>query len=125
MTSVLAVDDSAFMRQMIASALRSAGYEVVEAVDGMDALDKLGKHPIDVVLTDHNMPRMDGLQLTRTMRSQERWRGLPVLILTTEADDAVRQAGREAGATGWLVKPFDPARLIKTLYLVAHRAQEN
>jgi two-component system chemotaxis response regulator CheY len=125
MTSVLAVDDSAFMRQMLAGTLRAAGYDVIEAVDGMDALDKLRAHQVDVVLTDHNMPRMDGLELTRTLRSQERWRRLPVLILTTEAGDAVKRAGRDAGANGWLLKPFDPARLIKTLYLVAQRAQEN
>ncbi len=124
MTSVLAVDDSAFMRQMLAGTLRAAGYDVIEAVDGMDALDKLCSHPVDVLLTDHNMPRMDGLQLTRAVRSQEHWRRLPVLILTTEGGDALKQAGREAGVTGWLLKPFDPARLIKTLYLVARRAQE-
>jgi two-component system chemotaxis response regulator CheY len=119
MISVLAVDDSASMRQMLAFTLRAAGYHVVEAVDGMDALDKLRTQPVDVVLTDQNMPRMDGLELTRSLRSQDRWRQLPVLILTTDADEALKQAGRAAGATGWLLKPFDPARLVEVLQKVA------
>jgi two-component system chemotaxis response regulator CheY len=115
MTSVLAVDDSTSLRQMLAHTLRTAGYEVVEAVDGVDALAKFSSRPVDVVITDQNMPRMDGLELTRALRSQARWRDVPVLILTTETDDAVKQAGRAAGATGWLLKPFDPARLIEVL----------
>ena len=119
MISVLAVDDSASMRQMLAFTLRAAGYHVVEAVDGMDALDKLRTQPVDVVLTDQNMPRMDGLELTRSLRSQDRWRELPVLILTTDAVEALKQAGRAAGATGWLLKPFDPARLVEVLQKVA------
>ena len=119
MTSVLAVDDSAALRQMLAHTLRTAGYEVVEACDGVDALAKLSTRSVDVVITDQNMPRMDGLELTRALRSQERWREVPVLILTTETDAAVKQAGRAAGATGWLLKPFDPARLIEVLRKVA------
>ena len=119
MTSVLAVDDSTSLRQMLAHTLRTAGYEVVEAVDGVDALAKFSSRPVDVVITDQNMPRMDGLELTRALRSQARWREVPVLILTTETDDAVKQAGRAAGATGWLLQPFDPARLIEVLRKVA------
>jgi two-component system chemotaxis response regulator CheY len=119
MTMVLAVDDSASMRQMLAHALRTAGYDVVEAVDGVDALDKLAAHPIDVVITDQNMPRMDGLTLTRTLRADPRWQRLPVLVLTTESGDALKQAGRAAGATGWLGKPFDPRRLVEVLAKVA------
>jgi two-component system chemotaxis response regulator CheY len=119
MTTVLAVDDSRSMRQLLARTLRNAGYGVVEAVDGVDALEKLADQPADVVLTDQNMPRLDGLALTRALRADARWSALPVLILTTEDGDAVRQAGREAGATGWLGKPFDPVRLLQVLHHVA------
>jgi two-component system chemotaxis response regulator CheY len=118
-SSILAVDDSAAMRQMLAFTLKSAGHQVTEAVDGVDALEKMQGRNFDVVLTDHNMPRMDGLALTRSLRSQERFRTVPVLILTTESGDDIKQAGRAAGATGWLVKPFDPARLIEVIRKVA------
>ncbi len=119
MPSILAVDDSAAMRQMLAYTLRSAGHQVTEAVDGVDALEKLQGRNYDVVLTDQNMPRMDGLSLTRSLRAQDRFRNVPVLILTTESGDEIKQAGRAAGATGWLVKPFDPARLIEVIRKVA------
>lgn len=119
MTSILAVDDSVAMRQMLAHALRLAGYAVVEAVDGVDALDKLATHHVDVVLTDQNMPRMDGLALTRAVRADPRWQRVPVLILTTEADESLKQASRAAGATGWLGKPFDPVKLVDVLRYVA------
>ncbi len=119
MQSILAVDDSASMRQMLAFTLKAAGYQVVEAVDGIDALEKLRGRDIDVVLTDQNMPRMDGLELTRSLRAQERFSRVPVLILTTESSTEVKQAGRAAGATGWLVKPFDPARLLEVIRKVA------
>ena len=119
MTSILAVDDSASMRQMLACALHAAGYRVIEAVDGLDALEKIGANEVDVVLTDHNMPRMDGLALTRSLRAQKRYEHVPVLILTTDCDEALKQAGRAAGATGWLRKPFDPARLVEVLRKVA------
>jgi two-component system chemotaxis response regulator CheY len=118
-SSILAVDDSAAMRQMLAFTLKGAGHQVTEAVDGVDALEKLQGRSFDVVLTDHNMPRMDGLALTRSLRAQERFRTVPVLILTTESGDDIKQAGRAAGATGWLVKPFDPARLIEVIRKVA------
>lgn len=113
MTSVLAVDDSTAMRQMLASLLRTAGYEVVEAVDGADALDKARSHPVDVVLTDQNMPRLDGVALTRALRAAGCQQ--PVLLLTTEDGEELRQAARAAGATGWLAKPVDPARLLDVL----------
>lgn len=123
MTSVLAVDDSASMRLMLASTLRNAGYDVVEAVDGIDALEKLQGRSVDVVLTDHNMPRMDGVELTRALRGQDKYLRLPILILTTDSDERTKQAGREAGATGWLAKPFDPARLVATIRKVAPQEQ--
>ena len=115
MYSILAVDDSASMRQMLAFTLKGAGYQVIEAVDGVDALEKVRSQNVDVVLTDHNMPRMDGLELTRSLRAQERFRKVPVLILTTESGGDIKQAGRAAGATGWLVKPFDPQRLLEVI----------
>jgi two-component system, chemotaxis family, chemotaxis protein CheY len=119
MQSILAVDDSASMRQMLSYTLRTAGYQVVEAVDGVDALEKARGHNFNVVLTDQNMPRMDGLSLTRELRSQPRFARTPVLILTTESSDEVKQKGRAAGATGWLVKPFDPAKLLEVIKKVA------
>ncbi len=115
MRSILAVDDSASMRQMVSFTLRSSGYEVIEAVDGQDALDKIGDRHVDLVLTDQNMPRMDGLTLIRQLRGQERFRRTPILVLTTESSDEMKQAGRAAGATGWMVKPFDPARLLEVI----------
>ena len=115
MVSILAVDDSASLRQMVAFTLKSAGYEVIEAVDGVDALEKLRQRSVDLVLTDQNMPRMDGLSLVKQLRSMPAFAKTPILILTTESGDDMKQAGRQAGATGWLVKPFDPRRLTEVV----------
>lgn len=115
MHSILAVDDSSSMRQMVAFTLKNAGYEVVDAVDGMDAFDKASKRRFDLVLTDQNMPRLDGIGLTRKLRDHANFKATPILILTTESSDQMKQAGRAAGATGWLVKPFDPAKLIEVI----------
>lgn len=115
MRSILAVDDSASMRKMVSFTLTGAGYHVVEAVDGQDAYEKAQTHTIDLVLTDQNMPVLDGLSLTRKLREHPRFKTTPILILTTESSDLMKQAGRNAGATGWLVKPFDPARLIEVI----------
>ncbi len=115
MRSILAVDDSASMRQMVSFTLRSSGYDVIEAIDGQDALDKIGDRQVDLVLTDQNMPRMDGLTLIRLLRGQDRFKRTPILVLTTESSDEMKQAGRAAGATGWMVKPFDPARLLEVI----------
>ena len=115
MHSILAVDDSASMRQMVSFTLKSAGYSVVEAVDGQDALEKTGKHDFDLVLTDQNMPRMDGIGLTRKLRDNPKFKSTPILILTTESSDQMKQSGRAAGATGWLVKPFDPTKLLEVI----------
>jgi len=115
MHSILAVDDSASMRQMVSFTLKSAGYSVVEAVDGQDAWEKTGKSDFDLVLTDQNMPRLDGIGLTRKLRDNPKFKATPILILTTESSDQMKQAGRAAGATGWLVKPFDPAKLIEVI----------
>jgi two-component system chemotaxis response regulator CheY len=106
------------MRKMVAFTLTGAGYHVVEAVDGQDALDKAQHHAIDLVLTDQNMPRLDGLGLTKKLRENPKFKSTPILILTTESSDQMKMAGRAAGATGWLVKPFDPARLIEVIQKV-------
>ncbi|HNA29533.1 MAG TPA: response regulator, partial [Thiobacillaceae bacterium] len=105
---VLTVDDSASIRQMVAFTLKSAGYEVVEAVDGEDGLNKAKGKQANLVLTDQNMPKMDGLSLIKTLRGLPQYRTIPILMLTTESSDAMKAAGKAAGATGWLVKPFDP-----------------
>ncbi len=118
MRSILAVDDSTSMRKMVAFTLTGAGFHVVEAVDGEDALDKAQHHNIDLGLTDQNMPRLDGLGLTRKLRENPKFKSTPILILTTESSDQMKMAGRAAGATGWLVKPFDPARLIEVIQKV-------
>jgi len=115
MHSILAVDDSASMRQMVSFTLKSAGYNVVEAVDGQDAWEKAEGRSFDLVLTDQNMPRMDGIGLTRKLRESPQFKTTPILILTTESSDQMKMEGRAAGATGWLVKPFDPNKLIEVI----------
>ncbi|MBK1683802.1 MULTISPECIES: response regulator [Rhodoferax] len=115
MPVILTVDDSPSMRKMVAFTLVGAGYQVVEAVDGIDAYEKAQAQPIDLVITDQNMPRMDGLSLTRKLREHPQFKTVPILMLTTESSDLMKQAGRAAGATGWLVKPFDPNRLIEVI----------
>ena len=115
MHSILAVDDSASMRQMVSFTLKSAGFQVTEAVDGVDAWEKSVGHDFDLVLTDQNMPRLDGIGLTRRLRENPKFKATPILILTTESSDQMKQAGRSAGATGWLVKPFDPTKLIEVI----------
>jgi two-component system chemotaxis response regulator CheY len=115
MHSILAVDDSASMRQMVSFTLKNAGYSVVEAIDGEDAFDKARAREFDLVLTDQNMPRLDGIGLTRKLREHPNFKATPILILTTESSDQMKQAGRAAGATGWLVKPFDPTKLIEVI----------
>ena len=113
--TILAVDDSASIRQLVSFTLKSAGYDVVEAVDGMDGLEKAKARAINLVLTDQNMPRMDGLTLIRTLRGLPQYKATPILMLTTESSDAMKTQGRAAGATGWLVKPFDPQKLVEVV----------
>ncbi len=111
--SILIVDDSASIRQMLSFTLRSAGYEVDEAVDGSDGLGKAQRKNYSLVFTDQNMPNMDGLTLIKSLRGLPNYQVVPILMLTTEAADSMKQQGREAGATGWLVKPFDPPKLLE------------
>lgn len=113
--TILAVDDSTSIRQMVAFTLKTSGYDVVEAVDGIDGLAKAKAGSFDLVLTDYNMPRMDGLALVRSLRALARYASTPILILTTESSDEMKAQGRAAGATGWLVKPFDPQKLVEVV----------
>ena len=113
--SILAIDDSVSIRQMVGFTLKSSGYEVVEAVDGMDGLEKAKGTSFNLILTDQNMPRMDGLTLIKSLRALPQYKTVPILMLTTESSDAMKQQGRAAGATGWLVKPFDPQKLIEVV----------
>ena len=115
MANILAVDDSASMRQMVAFTLKGAGYGVIEAVDGMDALAKAKSGAADVVLTDVNMPNMDGIELIRQLRALPKYKFTPMLLLTTESGADKKAAGKAAGATGWLVKPFNPEQLLATI----------
>ncbi len=113
--AILAVDDSPSIRQMVAFTLKGAGYEVVEAVDGQDGLNKAKTKTFQLVLTDQNMPQMDGLTLIRSLRALPQYKTVPILVLTTEAGEAMKTQGKAAGATGWLVKPFDPQKLMEVV----------
>ncbi|MGF1546080.1 MAG: response regulator [Thiotrichales bacterium] len=118
MPRILAVDDSSSMRQMVTFTLKRAGFDVLQAVDGVDALGVAQKEQVDLVLTDINMPNMDGFQLIRELRAMSSYRYTPILTLTTESTPEKKAIGREAGATGWIVKPFDPERLVATIHQV-------
>lgn len=115
MATILAVDDSASMRQMVSFTLKGAGHTVTDAADGRQALELAKKQSFDLVLTDVNMPIMDGLTLTKELRALPAYRFTPILVLTTEAGTDKKQQGRAAGATGWLVKPFNPEQLLATV----------
>jgi len=115
MANILTVDDSASMRQMVAFTLRSAGHEVTQACDGVDALEQAKKGKFNLIITDVNMPNMDGITLTKELRSLEKYRYIPILTLTTEAATDKKEQGKKAGATGWIVKPFNPDQLLSTI----------
>jgi two-component system chemotaxis response regulator CheY len=108
----MTVDDSASLRQMIGVVLRGGGYEVVEAIDGMDALSKLKGQELQLFLTDVNMPNMDGLEFTRQLRAMPQYKFIPIVLLTTESHTDKKQQGKAAGATAWIIKPFDPDQLL-------------
>jgi len=112
---ILAVDDSPSMRHMVSVTLRGAGYEVVEAADGDEALEYARGHSVDLVLADVNMPRMNGITLVAHLRTLPEYRLTPLLLLTTESSQQSKQQGKQAGATGWMVKPFHPDQLLATL----------
>ena len=117
--TVLTVDDSRTMRDMLLMALEDAGYTVIQAVDGIDGLETLAAQGADVVITDINMPRMDGFGFIEGMRADPNHRTTPCLVLTTESDADKKARARAAGASGWIVKPFDPAKLVDAVRRVA------
>ena len=112
MPTILTVDDSTSMRKVIVFTLKNAGYDIIEAVDGVDALEKSKTAKVDFVLADVNMPRMDGISLTKTLRALPDFKFTPIIILTTETGD-MKAKGKDAGATGWIVKPFNPEQLLE------------
>ena len=117
--TVLTIDDSRTMREMLKSALVTAGYRVVQAEDGLHGLEVLQSEKPDVIITDINMPRLDGFGFIERVRSETEARGVPILVLTTESDPEKKNRAREAGATGWIVKPFSPPKLIDAIRRVA------
>jgi two-component system chemotaxis response regulator CheY len=118
MTHILAVDDSPSMRDMVRIALSSAGFQVSQACDGVEALELARQQAFDLVLSDVNMPNMDGISLIRALRAESAYKHTPILMLTTESSPERKREGKEAGATGWIVKPFDPAMLVATMQRV-------
>ncbi len=112
---ILTIDDSRTIRDMLMMTLAEAGFEVIQGVDGQHGLDTLGDKPVDVIITDINMPKMDGYEVIRQLRRNPVHKTTPVLVLTTESDKEKRNIARQAGATGWMVKPFDPAQLVATI----------
>jgi two-component system chemotaxis response regulator CheY len=115
MAKILAVDDSASMRQMVTFTLEGAGHSVIEACDGQDGLAKAQQHQVDLVLSDVNMPGMDGIELIRALRALPSYQFVPILMLTTESATEKKLEGKAAGATGWIVKPFNPEQLLATI----------
>ncbi len=115
MAKILAVDDSTSMLQMVSFILQEGGHEVVDACDGVEALDRARNEPVDLVLTDVNMPNMDGITLVKELRALATYKFIPMLMLTTESSTEKKQEGKAAGATGWIVKPFEPDRLLATV----------
>jgi two-component system chemotaxis response regulator CheY len=113
--TIMTVDDSTSIRQMVSFTLHEAGYGVVEAVDGQDALNKLNANPVDMLLVDLNMPNMNGIDLIRNVRALPQFQFVPIVMLTTESQDNKKQEGKAAGATGWIVKPFQPDQLINVI----------
>lgn len=123
--TALVVDDSTSMRQMVSCTLKQAGFEIIEASDGQEALSLLGGQPVDVVITDLNMPVLNGLDLIRRLRSLPIYRFTPILMLTTESQQAKKMEGKQAGATGWIVKPFNPERLLDVVRKVVRMTESH
>ncbi len=115
MATILAVDDSNSMRQMVSFTLKQAGHTVTEAVDGVEALELAKKSSFNLVISDVNMPRMDGISLIKQLRTLPNYKFTPLLMLTTESGMDKKQEGKAAGATGWIVKPFNPDQLLSTV----------
>ncbi len=115
MATILTVDDSTSMRQMVMYTLTQAGYDVAEAADGVEGFEKAQSNRFNLIITDVNMPRMDGITLVKELRGLTNYKFTPILLLTTEAGADKKKQGKEAGATGWLVKPFNPDQLLNTI----------
>ena len=113
--TILIVDDSITIRQMVSFTLKGAGFSVVEAGDGQEGLERLADQRVDLIITDLNMPRLDGIGFVRALRGRPASKYTPVLMLTTESQESKRQEGRSAGATGWIVKPFHPDKLLQVI----------
>ena len=109
---IMTADDSASVRQMVSFTLKQSGYDVIEAVDGKDALVKLGTNRVDMLITDLNMPNLDGIGLIKGARALPACKFIPIIMLTTESQDTKKVEGKAAGATGWIVKPFKPDQLL-------------
>jgi two-component system, chemotaxis family, chemotaxis protein CheY len=109
---IMTADDSASVRQMVGFTLKQAGYAVVEAADGREALDAIAASPVDMLITDLNMPGLDGIELIREVRKDPQCRFIPIIMLTTESQEGKKKEGKAAGATGWIVKPFKPEQLL-------------
>lgn len=116
--TVMIVDDSASVRQVVTLTLRGAGYEVLEASDGKDALAKLSGQKIGLFISDVNMPNMDGISLVRALKALAEYKFTPIVMLTTEGAEAKKQEGQQAGAKAWIVKPFQPAQLLKVVSML-------
>lgn len=116
---ILAVDDSRTIRDLLAQALLGAGYQVTLAEDGQDALDRLAEAAPDAIISDINMPRLDGFGLIQAIRQNESYRATPILVLTTESAPELKARARAAGATGWIVKPFEADKLVRALQMIA------
>jgi two-component system chemotaxis response regulator CheY len=112
---ILTIDDSKTIRDMLKMTLLDAGFEVLQAVDGQDGVEVFAKEPVDLVITDINMPKMDGYEVIRHIRGRSEYKSTPILVLTTESELEKRNIAREAGATGWMVKPFDPEQMVATI----------
>jgi len=112
--TIMTVDDSSSVRQMVSFTLKDAGYEVIEATDGQDALNRL-KGSVDMIITDLNMPNVDGIELIRKIRSSTGYKFIPIVMLTTESQDEKKQEGKKAGASGWIVKPFKPPQILSVV----------
>ena len=115
---VMTVDDSATVRKVLQMTLEEAGYDVVEAVDGVDALKKLSSESVDMLVTDLNMPNIDGINLIQEVRQKPGNRFMPIIMLTSEAQPEKKSAGKAAGASGWITKPFNPAQLLAVVRMV-------
>ncbi|MBJ7578589.1 response regulator [Devosia sp. MC532] len=113
--TILTIDDSASIRQMVSMTLMTAGYDVVEAADGAEGYEKAIAQPIDAVLTDLNMPVMNGIEFVRKFREHPSSKGVPIILLTTESDDELKHQAKDAGATGWIVKPFKQDQLLAVI----------